>query len=373
MKKWFIVIIVVVVIGLIIFFNVRGTNKVQVETEVVKKGDVSKIVSSTGKITAAEEVNISSDIMGKVIKLYVKEGENVKAGQVLAKLDDTDAKASYDKAVSYYESQKTNYSLKKSDFERKKVLYEKNLISKKEYEDAESSLLMAENTLKQAEADVISSKNRLDKCTIISPIDAIVTKIKVKEGENVITGTMNNPGTVLFVLSNVNDIDLVADVNESEVPIVSIGDSVMIDVDAFPNKKFSGYVYDISKYPTTSSTGVVTYPVKIRIIDKDIKFYPGMTGNCEIIVDKKKDVINIPLRGMIKKKGSGVFLYKNGIAKFKEIKIGLMGDLNVEVVEGLNEGDTIITGPFKILKELKDGQRVFTGNSSLRHNFNKGE
>lgn len=373
MRKWLIIIVVVIFISLVVLFNIRGTKKVQVETEVVKKGDVSKIVSSTGKITAAEEVNISSDIMGKVIKLYVKEGENVKAGQILAKLDDTDAMASYNKAISYYESQKTNYNLKKSDFERKKVLFEKNLISRKEYEDAESALLIAENSLKQAEADVISSKNKLDKCTIIAPIDAIVTKIKVKEGENVITGTMNNPGTVLFVLSNINDIDLVADVNESEVPLISIGDSARMDVDAFPDRKFSGYVYDISKYPTTTTTGVVTYPVKIRIIDKDIKFYPGMTGNCEIIVDKKRDVLNIPLRALLKKKESGVFIYKNGIAKFNKLKTALIGDLNVEIIEGINEGDTIITGPFKILKELKDGQRVSTRNNSFRNNFDKGK
>ncbi len=373
MKKWIIVIVFLVIVFLVIFFNVKGKNRINVETEIVKKGDVTKVVSSTGKITAAEEVNISSDIMGKVIKLFVKEGENVKVGQILAKLDDTDAKASYDKAVNYYESQKTNYNMKKSDFERKKVLFEKNLISRKEYEDAESALLIAENSLRQAEADVISSKNRLEKCTIVSPINGIVTKIKVKEGENVITGTMNNPGTVLFVLSNIHDIDLVAEVNESEIPIVSLGDSVNIDVDAFPNKKFKGVVYDISKYPTTSSTGVVTYPVKIRIIDTDIRFYPGMTGNCEIIVDKKSDVINIPLRGLTRKKENGVFLYKNGVAKFKEVKTGLMGDLNVEIIEGLNEGDTIITGPFKILKELKDGQRVSTGNIPLRGNFNKGK
>jgi len=372
-KKWIIIGILAFVIILIVVFNVRGKGAMQVEIEIVKKADVEKTVSSTGKITSAEEVNISSDIMGKLVKLYVKEGENVKRGDILAKLDDTDARANYEKSLSYYESQKTNYNTKKSDFERKKVLFEKNLISKKEYEDAESSLLVAENNLKQAEADVISSKYRLEKCTIVSPIDGIVTKIKVKEGENVITGTMNNPGTVLFVLSNINDIDLVADVNESEVPLISIGDSVRIDVDAFPDRKFNGYVYDISKYPSTSTTGVVTYPVKIRIIDKDVKFYPGMTGNCEIIVEKKRETINVPLRALVKKKENGVFVYKKGIARFTKVKTGLMGDLNVEIIDGLNEGDTIITGPFKILKELKDGQRVSAGNTGIRNNLHKSE
>jgi len=357
-KKVIITTVVVGIIIILIIANLASSSGLQVQVEKVKRGVVKNIVSAPGTVESPNEVNISSDVMGKLVKLYVEEGDTVKEGNLLAKLDDTEARANYEKAKSFYESQKANYQQKKEEFQRKKVLYEKGLISKKEFDDAKTALLLAENSLKQAESDVVSAKDRLDKYTIKSPISGIVTQVKVKEGENVITGTMNNPGTVLLTITNIRQMDMVADVDESEIPLVNVGDTAEISIDAFPDTVFMGIVYNITGKPRSTGESV-SFPVRIEILNPPEDIFPGMSGDCDIVVEKKTNVLRIPIQALVsRKKKDGVFIVKDGKAVFTPVKKGMVGERYVEILEGVKEGDPVIIGPFKAIKEIKDGQRV---------------
>ena len=365
--------ILVVVIVILIVVNMLFSSGLTVQVEKVEKGIVKRVVNAPGRVESPKEVNISSDVMGKLVKLYVEEGDTVEEGGMLAKLDDTEARANYEKVKSLYDSRKAGYEQKKEEFKRKKVLYERGLISKKEFEDAKTSLLLAESSLKQAESDLISAKDRLDKYIIRSPISGILTQVKVKEGENVITGTMNNPGTVLLTITDIHQMDMVADVDESEIPLVNAGDTAEIRIDAFPDTAFTGIVYNITGKPKISGESV-SFPVKIKILNPPHGIFPGMSGDCDIVVEKKVDVLKIPIQALVRrKKKDGVFIVKNGRAKFIPVEKGMMGERYVEIIEGIKEGDLVITGPFKAIKGMKDGQRISyrTGKGSSR--IDKGE
>jgi len=365
----------VVVILLIVVANVKQGSNIKVQVQKVKKGRIERIVSAPGDISSRVEVNINSDIMGKLMKLYIEEGDIVNVGDTLAKLDETDPRANLEIALSKLSSDSASFAQKKLMFERKKKLFEKELISREEYEQAEISYKVAEASLEQSRAQVRSARHRLDKCVLISPIKGVVTKVNVKEGENVITGTMNNPGTVLMTISDLSTIEIVAQVDESEIPLVKVGDSVRISVDAFPDSTFIRVVRNIASKPIyTSGTGAVNYETKIRFVNLSIPLFPGMSGNCDIIVQKKDGVLRIPLQSLVtRKKKKGAFIVNNGKVHFTKIKEGLMGERYVEILEGIKEGDLVVTGPFKALKGLKDGQRVSYRSPEVSSRINKNK
>jgi HlyD family secretion protein len=209
----FIIAVIILVIIIIVVNVVKGGSTVKVEVTEAKMGRIEEIVSAPGKIHALKEVNINSDIMGKLVKLYVEEGDWIKENHVLAKLDSTEQFALYQRALANVGANKADLEFKEQQYQRKKELYDKGLISRENFENITTAVEVARLNLENARTELRRTKRLLEKTTLRSPIDGTVMSVQVEEGENVITGTMNNPGTVLLTVSNLDAMECIADVN----------------------------------------------------------------------------------------------------------------------------------------------------------------
>lgn len=351
-----------ILVIIIIVVNVfKGGSTVKVEVTEAKIGRIEQIVSAPGKIHALKEVNINSDIMGKLVKLYVEEGDWIKENQVLAKLDSTEQFALYQRALANVGANKADLEFKEQQYQRKKELYDKGLISRENFENITTAVEVARLNLENARTELRRTKRLLEKTTLRSPIDGTVMSVQVEEGENVITGTMNNPGTVLLTVSNLDAMECLADVNESEVPLISIDDNARVFIEAFPDTEFIGTVYNIASMPKsllTSGTGAVEFEVKISLPHHP-GMLPGMSSSCEIITDAKEEALRVPLQSVVTEKNEkGVYKVKNGLVEFTQVVTGITESRWAEITEGLEGGDLIVKGPLKILMKLTDKQKI---------------
>lgn len=367
-KKIFIGIGVLIIILIIIVLNLKSKGKsLEVRTEEVKIGEIRSIVSAPGRVTPKNDVNISSDIMGKLIKLNVREGDKVKKGQVVAELEGTREEAAVEVARSSLLSAEASYEMKKSTFGRLEKLYEKSLVSKEEFESGKTELRMAELSVEERRANLKKAKESLDKTIIKSPINAVVTNLNVEEGETVVTGTMNNPGTVLMVLSDLSQMEVECEVDESDIVDLRIDEPAEIIVDAFGDTLFEGHIVEISNAGKTSRMGtqeeVTNFEVKVAFDKTDNRLRPGMSSSVDIITCSKDSALKAPVQSVIERgkeedKKSGVFIVKEGKARFSEVVIGISSEMDIEIKEGLTEGEMIVSGPYSALSKLKDGDNV---------------
>ncbi len=380
---------VAIAVGLLILIAViamnllrNGQQGVKVRVEKVSRKDITSIVTGTGEIKPKRNVEISSDISGKIIKIGVREGDFVKKGQFLLQIDPEYYRANYERDMAYLEATKAellqaeaNYRVAKREYERAKQLFQQGIISQKELEDAESRFKSALSQLKalkfrikQAEAAVASSLDRLKKTTIVSPIDGIITSLKVEEGEVAVVGTMNNPGTVLMTIADLSEMEAELGVDETEIVKVKEGQKAIVKVDALPDEEFEGVVTEVgnSTLQTSMTSGqqqAKEFKVVVLLKKSDPRLKPGLTATADIIVAKKENVIAVPIAALVVRKVNGeekegVFVYKDGKAEFRPVKKGIMGEMEIEIVEGLKEGEEIIVGPFKVLRTLQDGDPV---------------
>ena len=351
---------IVLIIIIIVVNIIKSAGTVKVEVSPISMGRIEQVISAPGKIHALKEVNINSDIMGKLVKLYVEEGDWVKEGQLLAKLDSTEQFAAYMRVIANVGANKANLEFKEQQFQRKKELYEKGLISRENYQDIARSVEVDRLTLENARAELKRVKKRLEKTTIRSPIPGTVMSVNVEEGENVITGTMNNPGTSILIVSNLDAMEMLADVNESEIPLISINDTTRVSVEAFPDTEFIGTVYNIASMPKIQQglSGAVEFEVKINLPHHP-GMLPGMSASCEIITEFKEDVLRVPLQAIVTEEDKkGVYRVQNGQVEFTSVTTGITEAKWAEIIEGLEEDNLIVTGPLKILMKLIDKQKV---------------
>lgn len=387
MKKKLFLIVGIGIIILIVILNLVSNRKggVKVRVEKVTRKDITSIVTGTGEIKPKKNVEISSDISGKIIKIGVKEGDFVKKGQFLLQIDPEYYRANYERDKAILEATRSellqpeaSYKVAKREYERAQQLYKQGIISQKELEEAESRFKAALSTLralkfriKQAEAAVASSLDRLKKTTIVSPIDGVITSLKVEEGEVAVVGTMNNPGTVLLTIADLSQMEAELGVDETEIVKVKEGQKAIVKVDALPEEEFEGVVTEVgnSIIQSLQATSQEAKEFKVVVLLKktDPRLKPGLTATADIIVAKKKNVIAIPIAALVirkvgegkgAKEVEGVFVYKDGKAEFRPVKKGIMGEMEIEIVEGLKEGEEIIVGPFKVLRNLQDGDPV---------------
>jgi HlyD family secretion protein len=358
-KKLIIAASIIVILVIIIFANLKKTGGVNVTVSKAEKGKIEEIVSAPGEIHAKEERKINAEVTAEVIKLYVEEGDWVKKEQILVKLDSTEQFAAYNRALANVNAQRADVEFKKEQMKRKKELYEKGLISRENYDNIATDVELAQSNLENAKTELNRARRMLERATIRSPIMGTVMEINKKEGEVVVAGTINNPGSIILTVSDLENIEMVADVNESEIPLVSIGDTARITVDAFPDTTFTGIVYYKASMPKeASSQAAVEFEVKISI-PHHAGMLPGMSSNCEIVTAKKDSVLRIPLQSLVTKdKKSGVYKIENDKTKFVETKTGITEGKWVEIKEGLLENDLVITGPIKTLMSLTDNQKV---------------
>ena len=426
---------VVLLLGLLIGLKKAGiigkVDGVEVTTEKIQLRTITESVNASGKVYPEVEVKVSPDISGEIVNLFVEEGDKVTKGQVLAKIyadiyssqrDQVTAnvnqvKAQYENVKAALSGLKTAYENSKATNERYKKLLADKIVSRSEYEQteqafrsAESSYNSAKESIRSGEAQIQGVKAQLARAekdlarTIITcPMDGIISLMNVKKGERVV-GTAQMTGTEMMRVADMKSIEVRVDVGENDITKVKLGDTALVEVDAYNNRKFKGIVYKIANpitstaNTTTSAAEVANYKVHIRLLtesyadlvkDNNIfPFRPGMTASADIQTKSKMNVVAVPLNavttrdkdgmgkdtkvGAIKKDDKApennskeedlsevVFvLDKDNKVKMVKVKTDIQ-DLNYIEVMGLKVGDEVITGPYSIVsKTLKDGTQV---------------
>ncbi len=358
-KKLIIIASAIVLLVIIIIANVKKGGGVNVEASKVSRGSIEEIVSAPGEIQAKEERKINSEITAEVVKLLVEEGDWVEKGQILVKLDSTEQFAAHQRALANVGAQRADLEFKREQLRRKKELYQKGLISRENFENIATEVELASSILENARTELGRARRSLERTTIRSPIPGTVMDINKEEGEVVVAGTINNPGSIILTVSDLEEMEMVADVNESEIPLVSIGDTARITVDAFADTVFKGIVYYKASMPiVASSSQAVDFEVEISVPHHP-GMLPGMSANCEIVTARKDSIIRIPLQALVARdKESGVYKIEEGKTKFMKVETGITEAMWVEIIEGLEENDLIVSGPIKTLMKLTEDQKV---------------
>lgn len=380
---------VILIIGLIIIFNLQAQREkaIKVTVDKVKKQNLTAIVSASGEIKPKKNVNISAHIPGRIVKIGVKEGEVVKAGDFLLKLDSTqyEANAERDRAlIQSYRAEliKAEARLKRDEsyYERQKNLFDEQLISREQLEQAKVQLDISKAQydsivfqIQQAEASLKSTLDNLNKTVYTSPIDGIITSLRVEEGEVAIIGTMNNPGTILMTIADLSIMEVEVEVDETDVVQVQIGQPAEVRVDALPGQTIKGKVTEIGSsaiQKLTATQESKDFKVIITLENPPPTLKPGLSASADIIVAEKKDVLAVPISSLVlrEKEGEdetkktteeeGVYVVKAGRVEFRPVAKGIMGEMTIEIKSGLQEGDEIVAGPYSALRELKDGKLI---------------
>ena len=414
-KKIIIAAIVLLVIGALVIANLKKSSgkTYKVTVEKVKRGRLVHIVSGTGKIQPKLAVNISANVSARIIKLHVDEGDTVHKGDVLVELDRTryeaavvNAKANLSSARANARRQKANLDKAKADYERIKTLFAQGLVSKGDrdnskanYEVAKASYEAALDQVVQAQALLDQAKDDLSKTIIRSPIDGVVTQLNKEEGEIALGSQFQED--VIMVVSDLSNIEAVCEIDETDVVSVAIGDSARIRVDAIPDTEFVGRVSEIAHTAKTKGFGtqeeVTNFEVKVTVLQNIPNVRPGMSANVDIITDVRKNTLKVPIqavtvreRKVVRKALSGkgrkgkqpaskssdttaaaaeesngselqevVFVVKDGKAELRPVKTGIIGETEIEILKGVQEGEEVVTGSYRVLsKDLYHGAKV---------------
>ena len=452
-RKWLLIVVALVVIGggVGAYFSRRGDEGVAVASESIYKRDLESIVSASGKIDPKKTVNISAQSMGRVTRLAVKEGDRVKAGQFLLQIDPisaqsavrrdeagvAQARSDIEQARVSVKSAQASLDLARQNLKRQKELSESGLTTRESLERAQAEVDVRESdlnareqdirgrqeNLRQQEAGLTSSQHNLSQARFESPFDGIVTRRNVEEGENVVTGTMNNAGTVLLTIADMSVIEAEVEVDETDIPLVRIGQRAKVTIDAIDNKIFQGHVSEIGNSPIQAAAGAApggartatNFKVVVTLEGQIPEVRPGFTCTAEITTDKRAQVVAVPIQaltvrellydekgnvireprppqpsrfrfgptvtppvsassstelkpGQKREETEGVFAVRDGKAVFVPVQVGIAGERYFEVTSGLTDGDRVITGPFDSVRNLYDGDlvKVNTGPAGVK-------
>ena len=382
-KKVLIILAIIVVIGAVIAGSMfsKGKSGAEVEVEICKQGDVAPTVTAEGLISAKVTVNISSQVMGEILRIHFVEGDPVKKGDILVELNpdtyERDVASSRANVLALEAaSRQAGITLKQRerDWVRAQDLYQQKIYSDQQLDDArlahDSAKSSADQTkaqVQQARASLQRSQDYLQKTILRSPVDAVVTAVNVKEGEQAIIGTMNNPGTVLITVSDLSEIITEIQVDEVDLPRLALEQEAVITVDALGGKQYDGKVIEIGASAHGSAGGVQAnirqFTVKVAVTESDEKLRPGITARVKLFADKRENVVKAPIGAIRTEEEDGVDTYYVFVAEKqkavkKAIKTGLSDDLDTEVTEGLEEGEKIIVGPYRLLRTLRDGDSI---------------
>ena len=442
-KKILIGVGVVIALGGIAFANFRfkRTEGVTVNTETIKKHNLEAIVSASGKIQPKRFVNISADTMGRVTDLAVNEGDRVKKSQFLLQVDPRNwrsavqrteasleaARSQTQQLVASIESAKTALKQAEDNLNRQQQLWKGGLTTRELVDRAENEVKMRQSDLRsqeqqiqtqqlrmqQEQASLETDRYNLSKVRIESPIDGIVTRRNIEEGEMVVVGTMNNAGTVLLTIADMSVIEAEVEVDETDIPTLTLGQAAKITIDAIPDKTFTGKVTEIGNSPiqqtgagaAAAGTQATNFKVVVTF-DSEIKeVRPGFTCTAEITTATRQDVVGVPIQatavrevvvddkgeivrepqtegtrrprpggvqaselkpGQSRKELEGVFVVRDNKVQFVPIKTGIAGEKFFEVLSGLKEGDSVVVGPFSSVRELADGAAVKVEQAAAR-------
>lgn len=404
-RRWVVGIGVVAAVGAAAVFAMRSGNAgIVVDTMPVARVEaLQAFVTASGEIVATRYADIGSAVMGRLVELMVKEGDLVKSGQVLARIDpvqasssaaaaaasvgalEADARAAATQVKSAQASQDEARSREKeaaAAWARAQELQRAGLLPQSEFdkasmagttaaaqaaaaaaslERAQQSLASAERRIAQGRAERTRANDALAKTEITAPIDGVVTRLDVEQGEMVVMGVQNQPGTILMTVSDLSAVNAEVKVAEADVMRLSNGFPATVTLEALPVMKFTGRVVEIgaSALPQVGTQAAAReFRVKVQLDGPAATLRPGLTCDTEILVAERKNALTVPLQAVVEKDGkTGVFVVRDGGVTFTPVTTGIIGGLSIEV-DGVAEGTTIVAGPFQTLRDLKDGDRV---------------
>ncbi len=418
-------VIALVLVGVLVTLSKKGIigNKDKgIEVEISKADEITIIetVSATGKIQPEIEVKISSEVSGEIIALPIKEGQVVKKGELLVKINPDLYTSGYNRTVAGLSQTKAGMSQAeaafkeaKGNYDRNKTLFDKGIISRSEWERAEASFENAKAAkqsayynVQSAAETVTEAKDNLGRTAIYAPADGTVSMLNVELGERVL-GTKQMTGTEIMRVANLGNMEVEVDVNENDIVKINVGDEAKVEVDAYLKKEFKGTVTSISNSASSTLTAnqVTNFKVKIRILKESYQdllagkpvtyspFRPGMTATVDIITTRKEKVIGVPISSIViksdttavkkfevedpnseenkvkpksNKKFECVFIKVGEKAKIRIVKTGIQDDSNIEVVSGLKKGDVVIVGPYTtVSKDLNSDDKVMISNGKI--------
>ncbi|HMQ00111.1 MAG TPA: efflux RND transporter periplasmic adaptor subunit [Cyclobacteriaceae bacterium] len=393
--------------------------ELEVDMAKAKRENIIEMVGASGTVQPVVEVKLSPDVAGEIIDLTVQEGDSVIMGELLVRIRPDNwinqlerAKSNLNQQLANLESSKASlaraeatYFRAEQDFNRQQKLFKEKVISEADWQLAEQNYKVAKNDLeaskaqvnaalyivRSTEATVKEAQENVRLTNVVAPMSGIVSKLSVEKGERVV-GTQQMTGTEMLRIADLNKMEVRVNVNENDIIRVNVGDTANIDVDAYSSqgKIFKGLVSSIANTAKdkASADAITEFEVRIRILNESYKdlvekgnrfpFRPGMTASVDIITERKENVLTVPLaavttRGAFEGMPAGtatgsaakkddkvvVFVHEEGKAKMVEVKTGLSDFDNMEILEGLAEGQEVITGPFLVVsKRLKDGDQV---------------
>jgi HlyD family secretion protein len=420
-------------------FYFKRDKGLTVTTEAIRARDLDAVVSASGKIQPKRLVNISADTPGRVVDLAVNEGDRIRKGQFLLQIDPKSlrsrvesnsaslraAEQSLEQLRQGTETAKVQLQQAQQNLARQQDLWRQQLTTREALDKATNDVKAAESAVQEREkqlrpqesriaqehATLESARYDLSKVRIESPIEGIVTRRNIQEGETAIIGTMNNPGTVLLTLADMSIIQAEVEVDETNIPHVQLGQHAKVSIDALPDRSFAGHVAEIGNSPIqttaqgTQSTGTQATNFKVVVVvDEPVpEVRPGFTCTADITTATRKNVVSVPIPavavrelvydangqvikeprtdkrrrpsavepvasaaelkpGQTRKETEGVFAVRNGRAEFVPIKMGIAGDKYFEVLSGLSQGDQVITGPYNSVRGMVDGDLVKVDN-----------
>ncbi|MFZ3369959.1 MAG: efflux RND transporter periplasmic adaptor subunit [Candidatus Sulfotelmatobacter sp.] len=444
---------VMVMLAIIVGVTVHqsGKNVVTVQTGKVQRQDLSSVVSGSGEIKPKTYVNIGANAYGKITHLYVKEGDHVKKGQLLAQLENVQSTADVSANQASVQAAETDaiaadaalktsdadllraqadYGRNKLDWDRAQNLFKEGLIAKSDFDSRQNAWATADAGLVQAKARVAQAKAQKDsadrhvaqaranltrvadvlqKTSYAAPYDGVVTNLPVREGESVVIGIQSALGSTLLTLADMSVITAEVKVDETDIVNVHLGQPAEVTIDAIPKKVFHGTVSEIGDNAIVRSTGVATsqqttaseeakdFKVVVTVTDPPPDLRPGLSTTAKITTAARSGVLSIPIQALsVRSKAQleqekstpgsvhaaapapketasknkdqqqdlqGVFVIRNKKAEFVPVTTGITGTSDIEVVNGLSDGDEVITGSYKVLRTLRSGSRVKIDNS----------
>ncbi|HWR34550.1 MAG TPA: efflux RND transporter periplasmic adaptor subunit [Clostridia bacterium] len=448
-KKVTISIGVVLVVLAIVGFTVQQSRKgvVQVQTGKVVKADINAQVTASGEIKPKTYANVGANAFGRITKLHVKEGDKVKRGDLLAQLENVQPAADVQATAASLEASRTDFvaaqaglktsqadlnraradeEQKRLDFQRATELYKSQLIPKSEYDTRKAAFDSATAGLEQAQARIAQNKAQADsaegrirqtqatlrrasdvlsKTEYRAPFDGVVTNLPVRQGETVVVGIQNSPGSTLMTIADMSVITAEVKVDETDIVNVKLGQLAEVSIDAIPKKKFKGVVTEIGNNAVLRSTGLSTaqttggsqeakdFKVVITLQDPPENLRPGLSATAKVITATRQNTLAIPIQALtIRQKGDlepkdskakgtvqaaapeqvkaakeeiqGVFVIRDKKAEFVPVETGVTGTTDIEVTKGLNEGDEVVTGSYKVLRTLRNKASVKIDNAA---------
>ena len=426
------------VVGANLYF--KKDKGLSVTTDVIKTRDLEAIVSASGKIQPKRLVNISAETSGRVVDLAVNEGDRITKGQFLLQIDPKSlrtrvegnsaslrsAEASLEQLRQSVETSRVQIEQAQQSLSRQRNLWAQQLTTREALDRAENDLKTAQSALQEREKTVNAQSSRigqekatldsarydLTKVRMESPIDGIVTRRNIQQGETAVIGTMNNAGTVLLQLADMSVIQAEVEVDETNIPNVQLGQRAKITIDALPDRTFKGHVSEIGNSPiqaTAAAAGTQATNFKVVVMLDEVvpEVRPGFTCTADITTATRKDAVGVPIPavavreliydasgqvvkepktdkkrraaepaaatassdlkpGQTRKEVEGVFAVRDGHAEFVPIKMGVAGDKYFEVLSGVKSGDQVITGPYNSVRGMADGDLVKIDNAKKK-------